>query len=118
MSTTDATRHSDAGGVEARYRSGSRLLAGFVAVEIVAILVASLMVEFDPFWTPVQVWLVSTYGLGGAFLVRRQPGNNVGVLLWAIGAIYGLTIINDGMLSIVASTFRPHSEAVWLRGRR
>jgi hypothetical protein len=72
-------------------RIDARLLVGLVAVEVVAIVVLSLVIGLDPFWTPVQVWLASTYGLGGAFLVRRHPGNSIGLILWAIGAIYGLT---------------------------
>jgi hypothetical protein len=77
--------------VDGRARSRAWVLAGLVAAEVVGILVASVAAGPDPFWTPVQLWLTSAYGLGGAFLVRRQPGNRVGVILWAIGAIYGLT---------------------------
>ncbi len=86
MNAALATHGSDIGGGDHRARTRSWLLVAFIAAEVVAILVLSLVAGLDPFWTPVQVWLVSAYGLGGAFLVRRQPGNTVGWILWAIGA--------------------------------
>jgi hypothetical protein len=96
MITGIAARRTDPRGVDDRARVRSWLLVGFVAAEVVAILAISLLAGPDPFWTPVQVWLVGAYGLGGAFLVRRQPANTIGWILWVIGAIYGLTSFASG----------------------
>lgn len=71
-------------------RIGAPVLRLVILGEIMAFIALSVVAGLDPFWTPTQVWLIATFGLGGAFIVGRQPGNGVGRILWLIGAVLGL----------------------------
>jgi hypothetical protein len=65
-------------------------LAAIVTGEAAVVLILGVLGQFDPLWTPVQVWLTAAFGLGGASLVSRQPSNRIGWILWLIGALFGL----------------------------
>jgi hypothetical protein len=62
---------------------------------IILLVLVSPQPDQDAWAIPLYSALVATWGLTGAFLVARQPGNRVGWVIWVAGLGMGLSLVGQ-----------------------